>query len=39
MASIDPDAARAFPTIPRNEEGPVFREPWEAPIRSQVACH
>jgi len=33
MASIDADAARAtdaIPTIPRDAEGPVFREPWEA---------
>ena len=34
MTSIDPAAARgateAVPTIPRDSEGPVFREPWEA---------
>ena len=34
MSSIDPDAARrvidAVPTIPRDMQGPVFREPWEA---------
>jgi nitrile hydratase accessory protein len=34
MTSIDPAAARgateAVPTIPRDNEGPVFREPWEA---------
>jgi nitrile hydratase accessory protein len=34
MTSIDPAAARgateAVPTIPRDREGPVFREPWEA---------
>ena len=34
MTSIDPAAARgateAVPTIPRDDEGPVFREPWEA---------
>jgi nitrile hydratase accessory protein len=34
MTTIDPAAARraadAVPTIPRDEEGPVFREPWEA---------
>jgi hypothetical protein len=24
------DAARAVPGIPRDAEGPVFREPWEA---------
>ena len=34
MSSIDPDAARrvihAVPTIPRDRQGPVFREPWEA---------
>jgi nitrile hydratase accessory protein len=32
--SIDPAAARhateAVPSIPRDAEGPVFREPWEA---------
>src|SRR5439155_23490236 len=31
---IDPTAARrasdALPSIPRDAEGPVFREPWEA---------
>ena len=34
MGSIDPEAERraieAVPTIPRDTEGPVFREPWEA---------
>src|SRR5947208_15338754 len=34
MTSIDPAAARrasdALPSIPRDAEGPVFREPWEA---------
>jgi nitrile hydratase accessory protein len=34
MTTIDPVAARratdAVPGIPRNGEGPVFREPWEA---------
>jgi nitrile hydratase accessory protein len=34
MTSIDPVAARrateAVPSIPRDTEGPVFREPWEA---------
>jgi nitrile hydratase accessory protein len=34
MNSIDPAAARratdAVPSIPRDTEGPVFREPWEA---------
>ena len=34
MTSIDPTAARraieAVPSIPRDTEGPVFREPWEA---------
>ena len=34
MNSIDPAAARrateAVPSIPRDDEGPVFREPWEA---------
>ena len=32
--SIDPKAARfaarALPDLPQDEEGPVFREPWEA---------
>jgi nitrile hydratase accessory protein len=32
--SVDPAAARgatrAVPSIPRDAEGPVFREPWEA---------
>jgi nitrile hydratase accessory protein len=34
MSEIDPTAARraaeAVPSIPRDSEGPVFREPWEA---------
>ena len=34
MSEIDPTAARraidAVPSIPRDKEGPVFREPWEA---------
>ena len=34
MSPIDPIAARrateAVPSIPRDSEGPVFREPWEA---------
>src|SRR6201982_1859756 len=34
MSSIDPVVARraadAVPSIPRDAEGPVFREPWEA---------
>jgi nitrile hydratase accessory protein len=34
MGSIDPGAERhateAVPTIPRDTQGPVFREPWEA---------
>jgi nitrile hydratase accessory protein len=34
MTTIDPAAARrvteAVPSIPRDTEGPVFREPWEA---------
>jgi nitrile hydratase accessory protein len=34
MDKIDPGAARcaaaAVPSIPRDAEGPVFREPWEA---------
>lgn len=34
MSSLDPEAPRraldAVPTIPRDSDGPVFREPWEA---------
>jgi nitrile hydratase accessory protein len=34
MTAIDPAAARraaeAVPGLPRDREGPVFREPWEA---------
>jgi nitrile hydratase accessory protein len=34
MSAIDPAeaarAAREVPSIPRDSEGPVFREPWEA---------
>src|SRR5438105_4709387 len=34
MSSIDPTVARhaadAVPSIPRDAEGPVFKEPWEA---------
>ena len=34
MSKLDPIAARratdAVPSIPRDAEGPVFREPWEA---------
>jgi nitrile hydratase accessory protein len=34
MPTIDPVAARraaeALPSIPRDNDGPVFREPWEA---------
>src|SRR6516225_9675364 len=34
MSGIDPTVARraadAMPSIPRDAEGPVFREPWEA---------
>src|SRR5437870_13873374 len=34
MSSIDPTVARraanAVPSIPRDADGPVFREPWEA---------
>ena len=33
-SSIDPEAARraaeAIPSVPRDANGPVFREPWEA---------
>jgi nitrile hydratase accessory protein len=31
--SVDPatlNATQSVPSIPRNDEGPVFREPWEA---------
>ena len=28
-AAID-QATRALPDLPRDEDGPVFREPWEA---------
>ena len=42
--TIDPDAARratdALPGIPRDEGGPVFREPWEAQAFSMaLALH
>ena len=34
MTTVDPAAARrateAIPSIPRDDGGPVFREPWEA---------
>ena len=34
MTSLDPTAARRaaeeVPSTPRDAEGPVFREPWEA---------
>ncbi|MGB5079472.1 MAG: nitrile hydratase accessory protein [Burkholderiales bacterium] len=34
MSAIDPEAARrateAIPDIPKDDGGPVFREPWEA---------
>jgi len=44
MTSVDPAAARraadAVPGIPRDPEGPVFREPWEAQAFSMaVALH
>jgi nitrile hydratase accessory protein len=44
MATVDPAAARratdALPEIPRDAEGPVFREPWEAQAFSMaVALH
>jgi nitrile hydratase accessory protein len=29
-AQVALEAARAVPSIPRDDEGPVFREPWEA---------
>src|SRR5499426_1702214 len=42
--AVDPAAARravdAMPGIPRDSEGPVFREPWEAQAFSMaVALH
>jgi nitrile hydratase accessory protein len=42
--TLDPAAARraseAIPGIPRDEEGPVFREPWEAQAFSMaLALH
>ena len=30
MTDAAADAARAMPGIPRDTDGPVFREPWEA---------
>src|SRR5499427_9388537 len=44
MTSIDPIAARhateAVPSIPRDAQGPVFREPWEAQAFSMaLALH
>lgn len=44
MTAIDPTAARrateALPGIPRDEGGPVFREPWEAQAFSMaLALH
>lgn len=36
MSAADPEGAArqamlaALPTLPRNDDGPVFREPWEA---------
>src|SRR5436853_5102916 len=44
MSSIDPTVARhaadAVPSIPRDAEGPVFREPWEAQAFSMaLALH
>ena len=44
MSGIDPTLARraadAVPSIPRDAEGPVFREPWEAQAFAMaVALH
>ncbi len=44
MTSIDPAAARRVttdvPSIPRDADGPVFREPWEAQAFAlDVALH
>ena len=44
MSGIDPAGARraadAVPSIPRDAEGPVFREPWEAQAFSMaLALH
>jgi nitrile hydratase accessory protein len=30
MTAIDQAAAQSLPGLPRDAEGPVFREPWEA---------
>ncbi len=34
MSALDPEAVRqvtaALPSIPKGDDGPVFREPWEA---------
>jgi nitrile hydratase accessory protein len=30
MSSAEVEAMEAVPAIPRNADGPVFREPWEA---------
>src|SRR5688572_12641563 len=29
-ANVDPEKIAALPSIPRDEEGPVFAEPWQA---------
>jgi hypothetical protein len=29
-ADLDPAMFAALPTLPRDDDGPVFREPWEA---------
>jgi nitrile hydratase accessory protein len=44
LTALDPSAARrateAVPDIPRDAEGPVFREPWEAQAFAMaVALH
>ena len=30
MTADDPDSTGSLPGLPRDREGPVFREPWEA---------
>ena len=33
---IDPDALKNLPLLPRDEEGPVFAEPWQAQVFAVV---
>jgi nitrile hydratase accessory protein len=40
MMALDPNAAAAVPGVPRDHDGPVFREPWEAQAFAMaVALH